>query len=246
LSDLSGIFRGPLAEFAPIFAGVEDSRLSVSGTSLLDRDFLEALLQRYARLYSNPDSIAVATQWSKWHFSLLLPPAVAAMIVAQHELPLALVDTAIILSEDGRAEVFRLSGPSHGIDANDVSDCLRRLIDGHLAPLIATLAVVSKAPEKVLWSNAGNVLENVLKECGTWIPCGHPILANANRLLAQRSHADGTRNCLFEPVRYVVQGNENIRKRKVCCLRYRIPSLNLCKSCPLKFLKKKPKGEIRP
>ncbi|MEP7457446.1 siderophore-iron reductase FhuF [Phyllobacterium sp. SB3] len=217
----------------------------VSGTSLLAQDFLESLLGRYARVYPEPDTIAVATQWSKWHFSLLLPPVVAAIVVAQHELPVDLSDTAIVLSEDGRAEAFRLSGPGHGIDADDVPDCLRRLIDGHLAPLIAALAAASKAPEKVLWSNAGNVLESILKECETWAPPGHSTLIDANRLLTHRSHADGARNFLFEPVRYVAHGNETIRRRKVCCLRYRIPSLNLCKSCPLAFLKTNPKGEIR-
>lgn len=217
----------------------------VSGTSLLVPDFLESLLDRYARVYSKPDTIAVATQWSKWHFSLLLPPVVTAMIVAQHELPVDLSDTAIVLSEDGRVEAFRVSDPGGGIDADDVLDCLRRFVDGHLAPLIAALAAVSKAPEKVLWSNAGNVLESVLKECETLLLPGHPMLANASRLLTQRVHADGVRNFLFEPVRYVARGNEIIRIRKVCCLRYRIPSLSLCKSCPLACRKKNPGREVR-
>lgn len=245
MSDLSDIFRGPLAEFRHVFVGEGDLRPMVDGKSMLAPEFLESLLGRYARVYPKADSVAVATQWSKWHFSLLLPPVVAALLVAQHELPVDLSDTAIVLSDDGRVEAFRLSGRGRDITADDVSDSLKRLIDGHLAPLIACLAAVNKAPEKVLWSNAGNVLESVLKECGTWLAPDHSGLADANRLLTRRVHTDGTRNFLFEPVRYVKHGNELIRRRKICCLRYRIPSLSLCKSCPLAFSRKNSTGDIR-
>jgi ferric iron reductase protein FhuF len=54
-------------------------------------------------------------------------------------------------------------------------------------------------------------------------------LDQARDLLARPSLADGARNPLFAPVRYVADR----RVRRVCCLKYLTPEQKLCGVCPL-------------
>ncbi|TPM28795.1 siderophore-iron reductase FhuF [Mesorhizobium sp. B2-3-4] len=102
-------------------------------------------------------------------------------------------------------------------------------MSGHLAPLIAAPSRASGLPAKTLWSNAGNVAESVVADCAGLLGENHPGVADARALFATRLWPDRRRNELFEPVRQ----DEGRRRRRLCCLRYRMASLPLCKTCPL-------------
>jgi ferric iron reductase protein FhuF len=102
-----------------------------------------------------------------------------------------------------------------------------------------------KLSPKVLWSNAGNYFENLLN---LMAKAGMPAerLAPGRLLLESRTRPDGTRNPLFQPVQYLPVNDEHgqptlRRERKVCCVRYLLPELELCGNCPLKV---KPPGKL--
>ncbi|NGN43510.1 siderophore-iron reductase FhuF [Mesorhizobium sp. CGMCC 1.15528] len=211
----------------------DDPRPYVPGADLLDERRLGALLARFAENYEQPDLPAVATQWSKWHFSVLLAPVLAANIIADWQLPTDLETIGVILSENSRTSAIRLSGEGSAVRPADAHERFGVLIERHLKPIIAALSHASGLPQKVLWSNAGNVAENVMRECETFLGAGHAGVQHGNLLFASRNWPDGSRNWLYQPVRYVKKGDEIHRQRRVCCLRYSIRSLAYCKSCPL-------------
>jgi ferric iron reductase protein FhuF len=230
---LQPIFRGDLATIGEQLVLEDDPRPYVPGGALLDERRLGRLLARFAENYEQPDLPAVATQWSKWHFSVLLTPVLAANVIADWHLPTDIQSIGVILSEDSRTSAIRLSCEGSAVRPADAHERFDVLIERHLKPLIAALSHASGLPQKVLWSNAGNVAENVMRECETLLGADHPGVQAGSLLFASRHWPDGSRNGLYQPVRYVNKGDETHRQRRVCCLRYPIPSLAFCKSCPL-------------
>ncbi|MCV3208006.1 siderophore-iron reductase FhuF [Mesorhizobium sp. YC-39] len=234
---MSAFFPGKLAAIAESLVLEDDPRPHVPGAALLDGDRLRRMLSAFATNYAEPDEQAVATQWSKWHFSQLLPPALIANIAADWLLPTAIDRIGIVLSPDSRTLAIRLPGEGARLPVSGVQR-FWPLVEDHLAPLIAAISRASGLPAKTLWSNAGNVAETIVSECAAFLGEAHPGVTDARALLATRLWPDGRKNDLFEPVRY----REGRRRRRLCCLRYRIASLSLCKSCPLD---KVPRGSGR-
>ena len=127
---------------------------------------------------------------------------------------------------------------------SDPFELFAGLLDDHLQPLFQAMASQVKVSPKVLWSNAGNYFENLLNLMAR---AGMPAerLAAGRALLETRVRPDGSRNPLFQPVQYLPvtdeQGQPTMRReRKVCCVRYLLPELELCGNCPLKV---KPSGK---
>ncbi|CCV04710.1 Ferric iron reductase [Mesorhizobium metallidurans STM 2683] len=225
---LAAFFPRKLAGIAESLVLEDDPRPHVPGAALLDRDRLRQVLGAFSASYAEPDAQAVATQWSKWHFSQFLPPVLIANIAGDWLLPTAIDRIGIVLSPDSRTLAIRLPGEGARLPVSGVQR-FSPLVEDHLAPLIAAISRASGLPAKTLWSNAGNVAETIASECAAFLGEAHPGVADARALLAARLWPDGRRNELFEPVRY----REGRRRRRICCLRYRMASLALCKSCPL-------------
>lgn len=232
-STLARIFTGDLAIVAGMLAQADDPRETIAGTDLLDADVLGALIARFARNYAEPERRAVASQWSKWHFSTLLTPFLAASLVANHRMPTALADLDVVLSPDGRTAALRLRHEGDAIGPSDAFDRFEPLLTDHLEPVISALAAASGIAPRVLWSNAGNIFEQVLQRLQAALGPDHPAIAETVELLDTRKWRDGRPNRLFEPVRYRKVGADLKRQRRVCCIRYLIPSLDYCKTCPL-------------
>lgn len=238
---LAPIFRGLLEDIGANLVLDDDPRPALPGAALLDDARLRELLAAFGRSYATRLGVpefagvemqAVATQWSKWHFSVLVPPVLIASIVADWHLPTDLAQTGIVLSPDHRTAAVRLPGAGERRHVTDAHERFAMLIDGHLAPLIAALARAGGLPAKVLWSNAGNIAEGIVGECAARLGADHPGVVQARALLAAKSLADGSRNPLFEPIRHFPDRTP-ARRRRICCLRYRIAALPLCKTCPL-------------
>lgn len=96
--------------------------------------------------------------------------------------------------------------------------------------MIDSLARASGLTRRVLWSNAGNLFERVIGHCAQLLGEAHPGVRQGRELLARRRLVAGAINPLAEPVRYLADGT---RQRRVCCLRYLIPTLPYCETCPL-------------
>ena len=228
---LAPIFPGPFAAIAEPLVLADDPRPYIGGAELLNDNTLRELLAGFASNYSEPEALAVATQWSKWHLSIFLAPVVAANILADWALPTAIEDVGVILSADKRTLAIRLADGGKRARYEGPQQRFAPLMRNHLAPLFLAVSQASGLPAKVLWSNAGNVFENVVARCAEGCGENHPGIADARALLGSRTDPDGRKNPLFEPVRYSGRGGS--RQRRVCCLRYRMASLPLCKSCPL-------------
>lgn len=226
---LAPVFRGPLERFGAQLVPESDPRPFLPGQALLDPDRLASILGQFGGKYPGGDRAAIATQWSKWHFSTLLVPVLAANILADLDLPVELERVGVILDTDGHTAAIRLPPDIAHFNPASADARFARLIDTHLTPLIRAIGAASGLPEKVLWSNAGNVAENVLRECEASLGRQHQGVVHGADLLAARRGPDGGRNPLFEPIRYV----EGARRRRICCLRYPIETLGYCKSCPL-------------
>lgn len=230
---LAPIFIGPLADFADRLVLADDPLLGMPGSDLLDPAVLGPILERFARRYDQPEPRAVASQWAKWHFWMLLTPVVAASLLLEHGLPTGLGEVGVIVAPDGQTTAFKLP---HGGGRAAPADGFERfgpLVDGHIEPLILALAAQSGATAKVLWSNVGNLFENLLRQIEASGMARGPGPAQARALMASRDWPGRRANPLFEPVRYVERDGERKRLRRVCCIRYLIPSLELCSTCPL-------------
>jgi ferric iron reductase protein FhuF len=246
IAALAQIFTGRLAEIGEALVLADDPRPHIPGSALCDENELKQFLDRFGANYAQPDALAVATQWSKWHFSVLLTPVMAANIAADWQLPVAIDEIGVVLSPDSRMLAVRLAHEGERRRFAQGHERFVAISDDHLAPLIKALSKASGLPAKVLWSNAGNVIETVVAQCAALLGESHDGVRQAQAFLAARSWPDGRRNELFAPISYV--GEERQRKRRICCLRYRIETLPLCKSCPLDSIPKKarhPKTEAQ-
>lgn len=231
-SPLDRLYVGPMAALAPPAIAPPPAD-ALSAAALLDPGPLGEVLGRFAAQYGQGDRMAVASLWSKWHFSALLVPGLAANLLLERDLPLEPDTLHLSLAPEGHTErlwlahegrpLTRLSGPGRFAT-----------LTGHLAELIDALAAYSGAAPRVFWSNAGNYFEYFTGTLAEH-PMALPGAADEARDLLERRHTpDGRRNPLYRPVRYLATGgNTPCRVRRLCCLRYRLPELELCSNCPL-------------
>ncbi|WP_332302870.1 siderophore-iron reductase FhuF [Rhizobium sp. GR12] len=232
IPELAGLFLGDLA---PVGAGLvvnDHTRNFELVADLTQPGRLSAILERFSTFYQQPEPRAVASQWSKIYFSKLIVPSVAASLMLDWRLALDVDETGVILDELGRPEAFCLRHAGLAITPRTAEERFSFVIDAHIAPVISAIARVSGLSRKVLWSNAGNIVENVLSYCEKSAPAKISV-EQARVLLGARRLSDGEANPLFEPVRYPELDGAKVRKRRVCCIRYLIPSLAYCKTCPL-------------
>ncbi|WP_163557080.1 siderophore-iron reductase FhuF [Halomonas sp. NO4] len=236
---LASLYRGPLAAMTPPSLGHDDPALSPA-RHLSDAAWLDTLLERFASRYPGGDPRAVASLWSKWHFSALLAPGLAANLLLSRDLPLDLERTGLHQTEDGQTERLAIADEGEPLASGALARRFSTLLDGHLAPLIDTLASCSGASPRVFWSNAGNVFEHFAHAISTH-PLARPDSAKpAFELLERRQLADGRRNPLYQPVRYHDPSDgQSQRVRRMCCIRYLIDDLGYCGNCPLEVCRQK-------
>ncbi|MQY49547.1 siderophore-iron reductase FhuF [Rhizobiales bacterium RZME27] len=231
IPELSHIFQGPFGALG------ETLSIDIAPTMPLGNfcssPQLHNTLDIFARRWPERDPRVVATQWSKTYFSTLLPAVLLPCLLHDWHLPLSPQKMGIRISAAGAVSGFEL--PSSGGHRNAQEKASGRfdfLVADHLRPIIEMLAAATPLPAKVLWSNAGNVFENVVGRASSLLGHDHPAVREAMAIMADRRNATGRANPLFEPIRYINEGGKNMRQRRICCLRYFTPELGYCKSCP--------------
>ncbi|WP_240538629.1 siderophore-iron reductase FhuF [Halomonas sp. SH5A2] len=218
---------------APAFGQPDEPTLAAA--ALLDRNFLSEQLARHGRSHGeDADRKAVASIWSKYHFSSVSIPTLVANLLLGHDLPVGGDELRLALGDKG--QTARIWLPHRGMPLASKAPQARfsSLFDDHCAPLIEALAEVSGLSTKVFWSNLGHYVEFVGKTCSR-----HPEFAGAGDSLLDyldtKTLPDGRRNPLYQPVRYLELGGETpTRVRRLCCIKYRLPGEPLCGGCPLK------------
>lgn len=95
--------------------------------------------------------------------------------------------------------------------AGDGLNGLAEVIDAHLPPLIERLARLGGVPAAVLWGNAGDCLEQVAGDAAKpWLQdLDSPLFAAVGEDAAGR------------------------RRRRTCCLSYKVEWVGHCEHCPL-------------
>ncbi|MFP4138362.1 MAG: siderophore-iron reductase FhuF [Halomonas sp.] len=232
---LSVLYLGPLEGLAPPRVSPACGADALPARELLDPAYLDALLDRFGARYGDGDRRAVASLWSKWHFSSLCSHGLAANLLLERDLPLGLDELHLQQSAEGQTNglVLRHAGKPLG----ELDPCSRfaTLLDGHLAPLIEALTAASDASPKVFWSNAGNYFEYFAGALADHPMASPGVAEPAQALMERRTLPDGRRNPLYRPVRYIepVAPDKPRRVRRLCCIRYLIGELGYCANCPL-------------
>ncbi|MGS2744399.1 siderophore-iron reductase FhuF [Halomonas sp. LS-001] len=224
----------PLDNLKPPMFGQPDEP-TLTASALLDRDCLSEQLARYGRSHGDDaDRKAVASIWSKYHFSSVSIPTLVANLLLGHDLPIGGNELRLALGDNGQTARIWLPHGGGPVVSHLPHERFSTLFDDHCTPLIESLAAISGLSAKVFWSNLGHYVEFVGKACSR-----HPEFAGAGEPLLDyldtKTLPDGRRNPLYQPVRYLELGSETpSRVRRLCCIKYRLPGEALCGGCPLK------------
>lgn len=233
---LENLYLGPLDGFSPPGVGKPPDQSSMlRAIDLLDTQRLGTQLTRFSTQYRQTDRRAVASLWSKWHFSALISSTLASNLLLDHDLPIGLDEVSIEVGSEGQTRRLWITDTGRPLATQNALTRFTKLIDSHLVPLITALADYSGASPKVFWSNAGNVFEYFTEALQTHPLANSRSVEPARELLASRYLLDGRRNPLFQPVNYLIAttGEGRDRRRRLCCIRYLIPELDYCSNCPL-------------
>jgi ferric iron reductase protein FhuF len=200
-------------------------------------DHLDTILATMREHYCGDDARALVSQWSKWYFKAVLPAAVAHAVIARRPLTMPLASSTLVL-KDGLPHGLWLPEDSAGSPVEDAAARYRSLCSDHLAPLIDSLSAAVRMAPRVLWSNAGNLLEYVMSLLMQMPDHAETARADSSLLFGGGDFfGTGERNPLRMPVRYVTPPSPRMedpfRVRRICCLRDRLPGEGLCSGCPL-------------
>lgn len=259
--DLAASLPAPVrAELGPLCAGLafgmrvpDDLRPgdTVIGLADLDRH-VHAMFDGVRRLVPGVEPRALMSQWSKFYFRAVAPAALAITIVHGRTLTLDPDACGIVLRGGLPVQVrFPESSwtPPHEGEGDTVADPPQvryaSLLQGHLPAAMAAMQRAAGVSTRVLWSNAGNLLEFIVGEMRK-VPS---LSARATSDYAWLFEGDAgfgqtSDNPLYRTVRYVTPPSTAMptpmRARRVCCLRYQLAGKGtrcdealLCGSCPL-------------
>ncbi|NWC00349.1 siderophore-iron reductase FhuF [Pseudomonas gingeri] len=239
IASLAPLFSGPLLAYAEKLQPADNAD-AVSAQAFFRPESLNAFMDALQERHQADDRRALVSIWSKWYFSTFLAPVLAADLLLQRALPIALADVGLVLDANGKPSALTL--PDAGQERQQACGFSRfaSLIEGHLVPVIDAFASVCRASPRLFWSNAGNTFEFATSRIEL-----HPLAtpgctASAHQVLGSRLRPDGERNPLFEPVTYRDIGeSEPQRLRRICCIRYRLPGVGYCSSCPIEVSKRR-------
>ncbi len=197
----------------------------------------DALLGAMAGHYGGDPALharALLSQWSKHYFGRAATAGVVAALTLGRPLDMSPERTFVAL-DDGMPAGLYFAADALGEPCADPASRYAGLV-AHLGAAIDMLAAMGRVTPRVLWSNAGNLLDYLFATCRA-LPCAADPARDAEWLF-RAACADGGANPLRTPVRDAVPRSPLLpapfRARRVCCLRYEIPGeTQLCGSCPL-------------
>lgn len=235
ISSLAPLFSGPLLAYAEKLQLADSSVESVPASRFFQTEALATFMDDLQARHNGCDRRALVSIWSKWYFTTFLAPVLAADMLLGRSLPIALDQVGLVLNAEGRPHSLILA--NDGEEACATESGFRRfsaLIDDHLYPVIDAFASVCRASPRLFWSNAGNTFEFATSRVELHALARPGSTALAQAVLGSRLRPDGQRNPLFEPVSYHdIGADEPQRLRRICCIRYRLPGVGYCSSCPI-------------
>lgn len=232
LPELDGCFTGSFAYLDDAVRRCDETE-GLPGTKLLDGAMLDSLLRRFAERHPGGESRALVSMWSQWHFAAVIVPAVAAILLARRELPVALPEGRFALHDDGRTAAILL-GPAAGLARTGGNGRFDALVQGHLVPLIRLLAAHFPVSARLMWTNASVRFAWAVQQCAERPEADRDAIAEAEALLTAALTPAGARNPFHDTLRPSPLVAIESCQRRVCCLRYLLPGVVDCGSlCPL-------------
>jgi ferric iron reductase protein FhuF len=232
IASLAPILTGDLALFAHTLVLGDDPRPCIPAVELTRPETLDRLLDEAADHIGAGDRRAQTSLLCIEYVHALIPVAMVASLVLDRALPLRLEEISVILDDEHMPATIRLRHDGTDCAGQDVFARFEDMIRGNLKPLIEAWAAYSGVSPRVLWTNAANLYEAVMRgmERKPGIPPG--LIAAADELTTRQEWPDGWRNPFAHPVFYRPDHPDNPRWRRVCCVRYLIPRYDYCSNCP--------------
>lgn len=242
-SEIRSMMSGPLDWMLPLLADSDDPRPSLRCDRLLEPATLAAVLHRYALQHPDAPMRAVASIWSQGYFASLCLPLIFCALVQGRAVSAPLNQTEIVFDAEGRAVAVRPMGAFHDNPAQ-FDTPLDPLMSEHLMPLVAAIAAEARVSARVLWGNAAHYIEWLIGWLDEQGRFSAELAAAAYRFLSRSHLPDGTTNPFKDAIHYAghCAGNStetaaskmpDLRRRKVCCLRYAVDGVPNCGNlCP--------------
>ncbi len=213
---IQALLNGPVAAYLGETSGGEPSEKPLA--ELREASVVSGLASAWGGRQGYDDPRVQVTQWSKFFWRAVLPPwGLAAWLGAVVRL-----EHSVLTCRDDEPAALRfdapVGGPPDPVEA--------------FAPWVEAMAVAGRLSPRVIWANAGNLLQAMIEVLPELDP-GLAVRASLLRRqwLERRTH-EGRRHPLFASVRWL-PGAPPRRLRRICCVRYRDPALGYCATCPL-------------
>jgi ferric iron reductase protein FhuF len=193
--------------------------------------FLELVRSTRAGVGTDRDDVAMSLFVQGWAFRVA-SLAVGAWLLDGVVLDVAPAQLAIAIGRDRpNAVLVRVpAAVATGAPGDPAAlDALRgQLVDGHLAPLVASARRACRVGERLLWSNAGS-------SCAVAFATFNAPLPDRRAEIRDRSEAffAGARPELTGSGKVVRVGEQWAWERHACCLWYRTTSGAKCADCSL-------------
>lgn len=226
--------------FGPTPEGVE----TVACLPFLDAEVARSAVRAFAARLGASDLRAAASVWSKHYVGTLAPGIVALMTLeglgidaraAHVRLEMrddrphaAWIEAPAVVALAGRSRGTPASATPAADDAQLRALTLGPLLEEHLASLFRALQEGCGVRAEILWNNVGNSLAWYYDR----FALDRPEAARADRAALLEAQTSPMRN----PVTYEELAphglDRRVQVRTLCCLRYRLPDMDACYTCP--------------
>ncbi|GJD49599.1 hypothetical protein OPKNFCMD_2331 [Methylobacterium crusticola] len=198
--------------------------------SLRDRAVFDGVLDGFGAAYPRADRRSLVSLWSQNYLAALVIPCATALLCLDRVLPVALEETGLEL--DAAHAPARLLLPGAGRAGAPAGGRFALLVAGHLRPFVGLCAAHGGPSPRVLWGNAGVMLDFTLRELVAAAPVLAAPRAEAEALLGWRSGRASPTSPLAQTFRPGSPCDGPCRR--VCCTRYRLPGVPSCGAlCPV-------------
>jgi ferric iron reductase protein FhuF len=229
---IASLFVGDLRHFAGQLKIGPALPQTVRGDQLLEPGMMALIQRQFDAQCGETDPRVVVSIWAKMHFAKVLPSWMTTHLLLDWSLPIRFDEVSFGMTVDGGTTFLQV--PHEGtpsIQSHDDFAPYEDLVFRHLAPCIELLSARSRVTERVFWNSASNYFEAMVLRLEPKYG-DRASMISARRLINSPCLADGRANPLFRPVTYEQEGYLLVRRRRVCCMRYRVPDGIFCKNCP--------------
>ncbi|WP_267426387.1 siderophore-iron reductase FhuF [Methylobacterium sp. GC_Met_2] len=171
------------------------------------------------------DRRVLVSYWSQFYLAALATPALTALVRLGRPLPLAFEALSLERDAAGRPCRFRLPAEGYGSCA---APGLAGLVEAHLRPFVELCHERCGIAPRILWGNAAVILDYVARELADGAEAACDDVAAC---LGWRAGPACSKSPLAQAL---CPGASGCRRRRVCCLRHRLPGVPSCGAlCPV-------------